>query len=161
MVVVKGRDMKQFEEAWYLWGLRGWAGPVLNSALSWIKFTVLLGLIKWIPPADEHGCGAPGLALLPEGSVFSRYCAALEHLLIKTSGSRCSSYIPSEKAWLLIWRKSLPEFIMWSALNCESVVGSGRVICELLEAGSFLFVIRHMTYLKTNSLTQLVVDVCI
>ncbi|CAB1431123.1 unnamed protein product [Pleuronectes platessa] len=64
-------------------GLRGRAGPVLNPALSWIKFTVLLGLIKRIPLADEHGSCAPGLALLPAGSVFSRHCAAPQHLLVR------------------------------------------------------------------------------
>lgn len=56
-----------------------WVGWPLNSNLSWIKFTVLLGLIKWIPLADEHGYRAPGLAPLPAGSVFSQYCAALQH----------------------------------------------------------------------------------
>lgn len=29
----------------------------------------------------------------------------------QTSGSRCSSYIPSQKAWLLIWGRSLPKSI--------------------------------------------------
>lgn len=88
----------------------------------------------------------------------------------QTLGSRCSSYIPSQKAWLLIWMRPLPEYNVLFALNSESNlqwfvlllnVGSRHCVCYLLEAGSFLFAKRHKP-LKTDkldSLTQIVMDV--
>lgn len=77
----------------------------------------------------------------------------------QTSGSRCSSYIPSKKAWLLIWRKSLPESIMLFALNCESallqfvlLLNGGKQACSLRNAGEscFLFVIKHKCFKETD-----------
>lgn len=34
----------------------------LRPGSDWIEFTVLLGLMKWIPPADERGCAVEHLA---------------------------------------------------------------------------------------------------
>lgn len=71
---------------------------MFNSALSRIKFTVLLGLIKRIPLADEHGSGAPGLAPAPSGlCVLTTLCRSAAPVG-QTSGSRCFSYIPYEKS---------------------------------------------------------------
>lgn len=36
--------------------------PGLRPCSDWIEFTVLLGLIKWIPLADERGCAVEHLA---------------------------------------------------------------------------------------------------
>lgn len=132
--------------------LRGRAAPVLNSALSWIKFTVLLGLIMWIPPTDRRERPWEHLVslLLPAGSVFSRYSAAPHHLLVSPRAADVSATFHPQKAWLLIWRKSLPESIMWFALSYEStllqfvlLLNGGKQAYSSWSTGScFLFAIR-------------------
>lgn len=132
--------------------LHGRAAPVLNSALSWIKFTVLLGLIMWIPPTDRRERPGEHLAslLLPAGSVFSRYSAAPHHLLVSPQAADVSATFHPQKAWLLIWRKSLPESIMWFALSYEStllqfvlLLNGGKQAYSSWSTGScFLFAIR-------------------
>lgn len=98
--------------SWSIAGLCGRAGPGLDSALSWIKFTVVLGSLKWIPPhrwtwlCSTWSCPAPsGLCVL------TTLCRSAPPVG-RTTCSRCSHNIPTSKAWLLIWTKSLTQFIM-------------------------------------------------
>lgn len=90
------------------------------------------------------------LLLLPAGSVFSRYSAAPHHLLVSPRAADVSATFHPQKAWLLIWRKSLPESIMWFALSYEStllqfvlLLNGGKQAYSSWSTGScFLFAIR-------------------
>lgn len=130
--VVTDRDVKELEEARWVTRLLSvpslmrryqpaWASwpcvtlcSVLDQVYSSAWFNKADSPRRWTWLRSTWPCPAPsGLCVL---TTLCRSGAPVA----RTSGSRCSSYIPSRKAWLLIWRKSLPESIMLFALNCES-----------------------------------------
>lgn len=82
-----------------------------NFAAYWIKFAVMLGLIKQIPQQMNMNSEAPCLAPLPAGSVFSRHCAALHHLLVRPQAADVLAGTHSIPKSMTIDLKEIPDRI--------------------------------------------------